>query len=58
MKINSVEIIDQRIARLKALIRRLRAERKCAVFAEEHIKMRRKAVEERNFENADIKEKS
>ena len=36
MKVHSVEIIDQRIARLKALVRRLRAERKVAFFAEQH----------------------
>lgn len=40
MKIHSVEIIDQRIARLKALIRRLRAERKVAFFAEQHSEMK------------------
>jgi len=36
MKIKSVEIVDQQMDRLKALMRRLRAERRVAFFNEQH----------------------
>jgi len=50
MKFRNVETIDQRICRLKALLRRLRAERKVAFFAEQHrkIKLQSKSKDEKN----------
>jgi len=40
MRLRSTEVIDQRIARLQALIKRLRAERRLAVLREKHQKIK------------------